>query len=77
VVAACRLTGRSRATLHRHRNPKPPRQGPRRPSGTHPSALTDIERAGVLAVLRSDRFVDKSPAQVWAVLLDEGTYGCR
>jgi len=25
-------------------------------------------------LLRSDRFVDASPAQVWAVLLDEGSY---
>lgn len=30
----------------------------------------------MLAVLDSPRFADKSPAQVWAVLLDEGTYLC-
>jgi len=30
----------------------------------------------VLAVLTSDRFVDKSVAQTWATLLDEGTYLC-
>lgn len=29
-----------------------------------------------LAVLRSERFADKAPAQVWATLLDEGTYHC-
>ncbi|MFE9328377.1 transposase [Nocardia sp. NPDC052278] len=73
--AACRLTGKSRATLHRHRNPKPPKAGPRRPV-VHPAALSVAERAAVLAQLRSDRFVDKSPAQVWAILLDEGTYLC-
>ncbi|GAA0597441.1 hypothetical protein [Actinomadura livida] len=27
-------------------------------------------------MLRSNRFVDKSPTQVWAVLIDEGTYLC-
>jgi len=27
-----------------------------------------------LAELHSERFVDSSPAQVWATLLDEGTY---
>jgi putative transposase len=27
-----------------------------------------------LEVLHSDRFVDLAPAQVWAILLDEGTY---
>ena len=30
----------------------------------------------MLAVLTSDRFVDKSVAQAWATLLDEGTYLC-
>jgi putative transposase len=30
----------------------------------------------VLAVLTSERFVDKSVAQVWATLLDEGAYLC-
>lgn len=75
VVAACRLTGRSRATLHRRRHPKPPALGPRR-AGQHPAALSELERVRVLEVLRSARFVDKSPAQVWAVLLDEGTYLC-
>ncbi|WP_433709485.1 transposase [Nocardia sp. CA-084685] len=73
--AACRLTGKSRATLHRHRNPKPPVQGPRRPA-VHPAALTAAEQAAVLTELRSERFVDKSPAQVWAILLDEGRYLC-
>ena len=28
----------------------------------------------LLAVLNSERFADKSPAQVWAILLDEGIY---
>ena len=27
-------------------------------------------------MLDSDRFADKSPAQAWAVLLDEGRYYC-
>ncbi|WP_165960482.1 hypothetical protein [Actinocrispum wychmicini] len=30
------------------------------------NALTAAERGRVLSVLHSDRFVDKSPAQVWA-----------
>ena len=30
----------------------------------------------MLAVLDSERFADKSPAQAWAVLLDEGCYLC-
>ena len=39
-----------------------------------PRALSETERAEVLEVLHSDRFVDESPATVWATLLDEGTY---
>jgi putative transposase len=41
-----------------------------------PNALADAERQRVLGVLTSDRFVDKSVAQAWATLLDEGTYLC-
>jgi putative transposase len=37
-------------------------------------ALSEPERDAVLEVLHSERFVDSSPAQVWATLLDEGTY---
>jgi putative transposase len=76
VVAACRLTGKSRATLHRQRNPKPPVSGPVRPPRPHPSSLTPRERELVLELLRSDRFVDKSPGHVWAVLIDSGAYLC-
>jgi putative transposase len=75
TVAACRLLGVSRATLHRKRNPKPPVAGPRRPF-RHPAQLSQEEQAEVLAVLDSPRFADKSPGQVWAVLLDEGVYLC-
>jgi putative transposase len=39
-------------------------------------ALSGDERAAVLQELRSQRFVDASPAQVWATLLDEGRYLC-
>jgi putative transposase len=75
TVRACAIFGKSRASLHRYRNPAPPRQGPRRPFH-HPAELADTEREHVLAVLDSPRFADKSPAQVWAILLDEGVYLC-
>jgi transposase InsO family protein len=38
--------------------------------------LDDGERARVLEILRAERFVDKSPAQIWATILDEGQYVC-
>lgn len=38
--------------------------------------LTEAERRGVLDVLCSARFVDRSPLEVYAQLLDEGIYLC-
>ena len=75
VRKACELTGKSRATLHRQRNPEPPQENePSGPRAPHPAALTPGEQAALLAVLDSDRFADKSPAQAYAILLDEGIY---
>ena len=75
--AACRLLGKSRATLYRQRNPGPPRERSDTTRPSYPSALSDSERAELLAVLNDARFADKSPAQVWAILLDEGAYLAR
>ena len=75
TVAACALLGRSRAGHYRSRRPADP-EGERRARPAPCNALTQGERAHVLAVLTSDRFVDKSVAQTWATLLDEGTYLC-
>jgi hypothetical protein len=76
TARACQLLGKSRATLHRHRNPKPPpaEKAPSAPRAPHPAALSRAEQQELLAVLDSDRFADKAPAQVYAILLDEGTY---
>jgi len=71
---ACDLLGKSRATHYRRRQPKLSRPRPARPAPAN--ALTPLEPAHVLAVLRHDDFVDKAPAQVWATLLDEGQYLC-
>ncbi|MDA0660130.1 MAG: hypothetical protein O2931_11150 [Planctomycetota bacterium] len=63
-----------RATLYRHRQsesrPTPP---PRRPS---PRALSSEEQDRIRAVLYEERFVDKSPRQIYAALLDDGIYLC-
>ena len=74
VKAACALLGRARGSHYRAKAPAPVRDVAPRP--TPPNALTDTERQEVLAVLTSDRFIDKSVAQTWATLLDEGTYLC-
>jgi len=39
-------------------------------------ALSDEERQEVLAVLHSEAFVDKPPAEIYAALLDQGRYLC-
>ena len=72
TAGACRGSGKSRAT--HYRRCRPPMQGPARPRETPSNALSKGEVDELLAVLRSPRFVDLAPAQVWAVLLDEGRY---
>lgn len=72
VVAACAALCMSRSRYYRARKPKPepaPRPRPVR-------ALSDEERAKVLATLDSDEFMDKAPAQIFAKLLEDGTYLC-
>jgi putative transposase len=71
---ACRALGASVATVYRRRRPPEPRPPRLRP--TPARALSEPERERVLEVLHSERFVDSSPAQVWATLLDEDTYLC-
>ena len=39
-----------------------------------PRALSAAERAAILAALHAERFADLAPAEVWAILLDEGAY---
>ena len=78
TAAACRAVGRPRATHYAHHrsSPAPPRPTPARPPHPQPRALHEHERASVLSVLQSERFVDMAPAEVHATLLDEGTYLC-
>jgi putative transposase len=69
---ACRALGVAPATIYRRRKPPPPK--PRKPRPRPSRSLAPAEREQVLEELRSERFVDRSPAQVWATLLDEGRY---
>ena len=69
---ACRALGASSATIYRRRRPPAPR--PPVPRPTPARALSEQEREALLDLLHSGRFVDCSPAQVWATLLDEGRY---
>lgn len=75
---ACDLLGRARAGHYRAiaRTASPPVDRVPAPRPTPPNALSPAEREEVLATLTSEAFADKSVAQTWAVLLDEGTYLC-
>jgi putative transposase len=69
---ACAAVGRSRATHYRRANPG--RITKRKPRPAPANKLTEAEVDAVLDALRSLRFVDCSPDQVYFTLLDEGTY---
>ena len=77
VRAACVAVGAAQAGYYRRHRQSPP---PQRPATMphrerhQPRALTDTERQAILDVLHSNRFVDLAPAEVWAILLDEGVY---
>ena len=71
---ACRALGAAPATIYRRRRPPEPR--PRRARPTPERALTEPERQRVLEVLHCERFVDVSPEETYATLLDEGAYLC-
>lgn len=72
IGAACAAVDLPRATYYRTRSPETG-AGSRRPS---PRRLSDTERARVLEALLSERFRDQPVREVWAQLLDEGTYLC-
>ena len=74
-VAACDALGVSRASLHRLRYPPPPLAEPRR-RPSPPRALTAEDRSVVLGHLHAERFQDRSPAEVYSTLFDEGVYCC-
>jgi putative transposase len=74
---ACRALGVAAATIYRRRRP-PGAEGPAvaSPRPVPARTLAVAERDAVRAQLLSPRFVDCSPAAVWATLLDEGQYLC-
>ena len=74
TLPACRALGVHRSGLYRRRRPRPATV--RLPRRRPPSALDLQERQAVLDVLHSERFVDKAPREVFATLLDEGSYVC-
>ncbi len=75
--AACAASGVPQATWYRrHRiSPPPPKVTPvPHTERLQPRALAPAERTAIGDALHSDRFADLAPDEIWATLLDEGTY---
>ena len=72
TCAACAALAISRAT--HYRRDREPMLGPPAPRPSPPRTLSKIEQATVLGFLNGERFIDASPAQTYAALLDEGKY---
>jgi putative transposase len=83
VARACRAFGVAERTFHHRRQGTEDRLAPRpsraKPADEHkkvPWRIDDEDRDEIRRVLCSQRFGDLAPAQVYATLLDEGTYLC-
>jgi putative transposase len=70
--AACEVLGLPRASYYRQQRPT---FGPSK-KAVSARALSLTERDTVLGCLHEERFQDRSPAAVFATLLDEGIYHC-
>jgi len=72
LATACDILQVPRSSVYRARQPNP---APR-PTAEPVRALSEAERAVVHHTLNSERFADQAPREVYATLLDEGTYLC-
>lgn len=70
-AATCAAMGLPRATFYRRLRPRPEPA-----KKTSHRALGGDEKRSVLDVLHEPRFADLAPAEVYAMLLDEGRYLC-
>lgn len=72
VSAACDALAVNRASYYRWLQPKPKKQSRCTPK----RALTPAQRLEVLDTLNSERFMQKTPYEVYAELLDDKRYLC-
>ena len=72
IQAACAVLGLPRSSFYRQQRPT---FGPSK-KAVSARALSLPERGTVLDCLHEERFQDRSPAAVYATLLDEGVYHC-
>ena len=74
ITPACQAIGLARSSLYRWE--KEPQNRLKKPKLQPKRTITEAERAIILSILNSERFCDLAPRQVYATLLDEGTYHC-
>jgi putative transposase len=72
LKTACEALGVPRSTAQRHLRGRV--HGPRRPRAPSHRKLSGAEEQVIVDTLNSERFQDQTPRQVYAELLDEGTY---
>ena len=73
--ALCHSVGLSRASFYRRWPTVPVAPATPRPMrAPSPRALVPVERQAILDTLHSERFLDQSPAEVHATLLEEAQY---
>ncbi len=73
VADACRAFGVSKATFYRHRAPQPSEKAE---TARHHRRLSEEEEQDVLNTLNSECYMDESVPEIYADLLDRGTYLC-
>ena len=77
IKRSCNFLGVPRSTYYRLKNADDTAQNENRTIVRKSTlALSEEERLAALSLLYSDRFVDKSPGEVYNILLDENTYIC-
>jgi putative transposase len=76
VSQACQALGIPRASFYRRDKPSASARDDAATARSSSRALSETERDTVRQTLYSERFMDQSPYQVYASLLDEGEYLC-
>src|ERR1700689_4473227 len=76
TAGACAALNVSRASVYRRRAGLALPLAALRPGPSPRRALAVVERRAILDLLRAPRFADQAPAEVYAILLDEGVYHC-
>ena len=74
--AACDALNMPRSAFYRALQPPAVKRVAGAPKAAPPRALSPDEKAVVRATLNSERFQDQAPREVYASLLDAGTYLC-